>query len=108
LILKRELIDGLLEDVKEYVRSEAWYRRRGIPWRRGYLLYGPPGTGKSSLVSVLAAEMNMSICLLNLGAKGMTDELLNSLLHSTPASSLMYGITHIGECMTNRGCGGGF
>lgn len=39
----------------ETFRSRAeWYRKRGIPHRRGYLLYGPPGTGKSSIIQAIA------------------------------------------------------
>lgn len=32
--------DKLKQDMKEFLRSEEWYRIRGIPWRRGFLLHG--------------------------------------------------------------------
>lgn len=42
----------------ETFRNRAnWYRMRGIPHRRGYLLYGPPGTGKSSIIQAIAVRI---------------------------------------------------
>ena len=38
----------LLHDAREFLSAESWYTKRGIPWKRGYLLHGSPGTGKSS------------------------------------------------------------
>ena len=32
--------DKIEKDMKEFLDSESWYTRRGIPYRRGYLLYG--------------------------------------------------------------------
>lgn len=34
-----------------------WYKKRGIPYRRGYLLYGPPGTGKTSIIQAIAVSI---------------------------------------------------
>lgn len=44
IILKDGVKDGLIQDVKDFFASREWYRERGIPYRRGYLLHGPPGT----------------------------------------------------------------
>ena len=46
-ILQEGIIQSLVEDAREFLRSEDWYTKAGIPHRRGYLLHGPPGTGKS-------------------------------------------------------------
>ena len=51
--------EDLIDDIKKFQRSSEYYQKRGIPYRRGYLLYGPPGTGKSSLIYALAGELNM-------------------------------------------------
>jgi ATP-dependent 26S proteasome regulatory subunit len=38
-----------------------WYHKRGIPYRRGYLLYGPPGTGKTSIIQAIAVSFSIII-----------------------------------------------
>ncbi len=36
----------LVRDATRFFRSRTWYRERGIPFRRGYLLHGRPACGK--------------------------------------------------------------
>ena len=48
---------------------QDWYAKRGIPYRRGYLLYGPPGCGKTTFVTALAGALKRSICVLTLASK---------------------------------------
>lgn len=60
--------DGLLEDMQQFIGNKRWYRKRGIPYRRGYLFYGPPGTGKSSAALAFASELKLPLYTLNLGS----------------------------------------
>jgi chaperone BCS1 len=48
IILQEGVIHSLVQDAREFLHSEDWYIKAGIPHRRGYLLHGPPGTGKST------------------------------------------------------------
>lgn len=48
IILQEGVIHSLVQDAREFLQSEDWYIKAGIPHRRGYLLHGPPGTGKST------------------------------------------------------------
>ena len=48
---------ALRDDCAAFLASEALYARRGIPYRRGYLLHGAPGTGKTSAALAIAAEL---------------------------------------------------
>lgn len=50
-----------MADVEKFLDCQSEYERRGLPFKRGYLLYGPPGTGKSSLVAYLSWRFNMSV-----------------------------------------------
>ena len=40
VILTENLSNLILHDVQDFIQNPGWYRERGIPYRRGYLLYG--------------------------------------------------------------------
>lgn len=42
------------DEINVWLRHEQWFRSRGIPWKRGYLLASQPGAGKDTLVRNLA------------------------------------------------------
>lgn len=89
VILDRNLTAELLEDARKFFASEQEYRRLGIPWRRGYLLHGPPGCGKTSIVTALAGELGLSICVLALAGRNMDDETLRERVSDAPAKSIL-------------------
>ena len=74
LVLADGLLDEVLADLREFYRSGPWYAERGIPYRRGYLLHGPPGTGKTTLVVALAGELKLSVSVLSLSSRLMSDD----------------------------------
>ena len=69
--------------------ASGWYYDRGIPYRRGYLLYGPPGCGKTSFLMALAGELHLTICIVNLSSKGLTDDGLLRLLSGAPKHAII-------------------
>ena len=81
--------EDLMNDVKTFQASAAYYHKRGIPYRRGYLLHGPPGTGKSSLIYALAGKLDYSLCVMTLSDKNMTDEDFLQRLETTPSNSII-------------------
>ncbi|KAN0016028.1 hypothetical protein ACTFIU_005980 [Dictyostelium citrinum] len=89
VILDKGKSELLIQDVKKFLNNSDWYNDRGIPYRRGYLLYGPPGTGKSSFITALAGELQLSICILNLAGKSVSDTSLNQLLATAPQRSII-------------------
>ncbi|KAG7661593.1 BCS1 [[Candida] subhashii] len=89
VILDDGLAEGIVNDVKDFLKSGAWYHKRGIPYRRGYLLYGPPGSGKTSFIQALAGELDYNICILNLSENNLTDDRLNHLMNHIPDRSIL-------------------
>eukprot|EP00794_Sanderia_malayensis_P004590 gene4590-5193_t len=89
VILRDGLAEKIYNDVNDFIQNSKWYTDRGIPYRRGYLLYGPPGCGKSSFIQALAGELQYSICIMNLGERGLSDDRLNHLLSVAPQQSII-------------------
>ena len=89
VVLTDGLSQTIVNDVKEFIQSPSWYRERGIPYRRGYLLFGPPGCGKTSFITALAGELQYSICILNLSDRAMSDDRLQHRLADAPEDSII-------------------
>ena len=89
VVLDSNISSDILHDVQDFIQSSSWYRQRGIPYRRGYLLHGPPGCGKTSYIMALAGELQYSICVLNLSDRAMSDDRLQHRLADAPENSII-------------------
>lgn len=85
IVLNPGVKEMLLEDAKDFLRSEKWYADRGIPFRRGYLLHGVPGSGKSSLIHALAGALQLDIYVVSLSSSWISDSTLTTLMGRVPA-----------------------
>ncbi|KAJ3833700.1 P-loop containing nucleoside triphosphate hydrolase protein [Lentinula raphanica] len=88
IILQEGVLETILQDVKEFFATEAWYIERGIPHRRGYLLHGPPGSGKSSTICALAGELGLEIYTLSLASNHIDDLYLQRAADSIPKNCI--------------------
>lgn len=89
VVLKAGQKEAILADLHRFFAARERYEILGIPWRRGYLLYGLPGTGKTSLVTALASELSLNVCVLSLASPNVTDEKIGNLLASVPQRSVI-------------------
>ncbi|KAI8029255.1 AAA-ATPase [Camellia lanceoleosa] len=90
---KQDIIDdlrsfSLIDDLRSFSESRDHYRRIGKPWKRGYLLHGPPGTEKSTMIAVMANELNYDVYDLELTAV-TSNANLKKLLNRTPCNSIL-------------------
>lgn len=85
--------DGFYEDIEndidKFLHNKDWYKEKGIPWRRGYLLHGVPGGGKTTLIETLAGRFNFNINILDLMNDKLTDQYLIELFASIRDNSII-------------------
>ncbi|KAL9117412.1 MAG: hypothetical protein Q9187_006054 [Circinaria calcarea] len=86
VVLDEAQKQSFITDIKEYLHplTRRWYSNRGIPYRRGYLLCGPPGTGKTSLCFAVAGLLRLSIYVVSLNSRSLTEDSLASLFRYLP------------------------
>jgi hypothetical protein len=84
----------MVQEIKRWVTSEDWYKNRGIPWKRGWLLHGPAGTGKTSFIRAIAEDYDLPIFVYHLSTL-YDDELQqawNRMQASVPCIALIEDI----------------
>ena len=96
LIFPQRVLD-LIEEIRLWRTNRKWYQRRGIPWKRGWLLYGPPGTGKTALVRAFAEDLDMPIFVFNLSELGNFGVMRNwlAMQASAPCVALIEDIDNV-------------
>ncbi len=89
LVLADNVLENLLGDLQAFYDSRACYVQRGIPHRRGYLLYGAAGNGKTTLVLAIAGELNLSVAVLGLSNRLLSDDALRTVVDALPPAPLL-------------------
>lgn len=65
-IVPKEIKESFLQDIQNFINSEQYYIKKGLPYKRGYILYGPPGCGKTSIIKAIAKHYNIPIFIIDL------------------------------------------
>jgi AAA+ superfamily predicted ATPase len=50
-------VDTVISEIEAFWKREEWFKRFGLPYKRGILLYGPPGSGKTCALRLIAKDV---------------------------------------------------
>lgn len=65
----------LYQDVKNFIDGETFYAKKGIPYKRGYILHGEAGCGKTSVIKAIAGEYKLPMFIVDLSVFRNNNEL---------------------------------
>lgn len=89
VFLPKGVTEDIVAKLDRFLKSQAWYAERGIPWQLGFLFHGLSGSGKTALICALAGHFRMNLHILNLGSPYLTDDNLLTLLCKVPTRSFV-------------------
>ncbi|KAL0710102.1 hypothetical protein Bca4012_017080 [Brassica carinata] len=99
--------ERIMDDLRDFVEGQMFYRKTGRAWKRGYLLYGPPGTGKSSMIAAMANYLGYDIYDLELTEVHSNSELRKLLMKTSSKSIIVIEDIDCSINLTNRNKGSG-
>ena len=88
IYLPRKFKEEIIKEFDNFVRTEKFYRKVEVPYRKGIMLYGPPGTGKTSLVRAVSYEYQMPLYILDVNAEDVNDDTIVSIMNSLGGAGL--------------------
>lgn len=59
-------VNDLLLDMHKFIASEEDYIKYGRPFKRNVLIVGQAGSGKSSIITIMASELDLDICFISI------------------------------------------
>jgi hypothetical protein len=87
LVLDKAATRLLRDDYQSFFEREQWFKKNGLPFRRGYLLYGPPGNGKTSAIKAMLSRPGLTGFSINLFREGIDDGDVTDLFDAAAASA---------------------
>ncbi len=99
--------EEMVVEARQWQSSESWYKDRGIPWRRGWLLHGRPGTGKTALTRAVAEDLDLPVFVFDLASlyNNELQEAWSNMLSEVPCMALIEDIDAVFEGRKNVSSG---
>jgi len=82
VLLDPDVNSTIRTDFEVFLDREEWYRKRRLPFRRGYLFHGPPGNGKTTVIRVMACHPQLSAYTIDFGDCDASNELLTGMFEA--------------------------
>ena len=79
----------IMDDVTEFLNSEAEYDAFGIPYKKTYLFTGVPGSGKTSLIKALCNEIHYNLAIMSISRDMDNATIQNSFRNIDPKTVLL-------------------
>eukprot|EP01041_Mallomonas_annulata_P014404 gene14404-30670_t len=91
VILATKVKEKLFNDVDRFLdpKTQTFYAKHGIPYRRSYLFHGVPGAGKTSLIQALAGKLNRNLYYIQPTDPEMTDDSLRSSIAEVAENAII-------------------
>ena len=81
-------LDVIMGDIDKFMNSKDEYIKKGIKYKRNYLLHGPPGTGKTSFITSVASKYDLDVFMINLNTN-INDIIFMKIIAKLPERSLL-------------------
>lgn len=99
LVLTEDIKHAIKNDLEFWIASEAHYRKRHIPYRRGYLFEGPPGNGKTAVARTILSTYDFAAYSFNFSSIRLDDKDLQAAFeeaaNAAPSAFLLEDIDRI-------------
>lgn len=83
LTLEPNIASMVKEDFEDFLDKRAWYRKKRLPYRRGYLFHGLQGNGKTSTIKAMMTQAQCpAFTMKKYGHKGAEDVFENMFLEA--------------------------
>lgn len=87
VIVDSRIKNSILKIVDDFRNSRDWYTKRGLAYKKTFVLHGIHGTGKSSFIKALACHYKMGLCIINIS--DMSNATFEFALNNVPDNNLV-------------------